>query len=129
MTVKYTGYRIVNLRLCKTARPNVVNGFKIHSQHLKKFETPRSKITQEWDRDLSTNASKILRSGEYSKTHVFRGTVLYPKYGVMKSYVEDEVVAGKKLNVEDLAGKMLKLFYPIGKILMITICVADWVTN
>ena len=43
----------------------------------------------------------------------------------MKSYVEDEVVAGKKLNVEDLAGKMLKLFYPIGKILMITICVAD----
>ena len=48
-----------------------------------------------------------------------------PKYGVMKSYVEDEVVAGKKLNVEDLAGKMLKLFYPIGKTLMITICVAD----
>ena len=39
MTVKYTGYRIVNLRLCKTARPNAVNGFKIHSQDLKKFET------------------------------------------------------------------------------------------
>ena len=68
---------------------------------------------------------KDFKIREYSKTQVFRGTVLYPKYGVMKSYVEDEVVAGKKLNVEDLAGKMLKLFYPIGKILMITICVAD----
>ena len=42
------GYRIVNLRLCKTARPNAVNGFKIQGQDLKKkFETPGSKITQE----------------------------------------------------------------------------------
>ena len=35
MTVKYTGYGIVNLRLCKTPRPHAVCGFKIHGQDVK----------------------------------------------------------------------------------------------
>ena len=43
--------------------------------------------------------------------------------------LQSDIVVGKKLNVQDLAGKMLKLFYPTGKILMITISVPDWVTD
>ena len=56
MTVKYTGYRIVNLRLCKTARPNAVNGFKIHSQDLKKnlrlreVKSPKNKTLRAIDK-------------------------------------------------------------------------------
>ena len=45
--------RMVNLRLCKTARPR----FQTLRPRLKKFETPRCKITQK--KDFKTNTSEI----------------------------------------------------------------------